>query len=377
MAHAYTPGLRVADRTTLVRERRLPLKGTVVVAKGQQVRAEDVVARTELPGNVQTVNLANLLGVPPSDVAETLVVPIGGAVAAGQPIAQTKSMFGLFKSKATAPTAGTLENVSTVTGQAIVREPPIPVEVEAYVDGTVVDVISGEGAVIETEATFIQGIFGIGGEVFGELAVAVSGPHDTLSEQHITPALKGKIVVGGAYSTTPVLKKAIDAGVRAVVLGGFDAQALKDFLGYDLGVAITGSEDKGITLVLTEGFGSLRMAEGTFRLLKSREGARASVSGATQIRAGVMRPEIVVPIGTGSAAAATDGGESAQILGLAAGVPIRGIREPYFGRLGTVVSLPHELRPLDTEAKVRVVEVEWEGGERVVVPRANVELIEA
>ncbi len=121
MAHAYTPGLRVAAETRVTRERRLPLKGTVLVQPGQAVRAEDIVARTELPGNVQTVNLANLLNVPPVDVPGTLVVQPGSPVEKGQVIAQAKSMFGLFKAKATSPIGGTLESVSSVTGQAILR----------------------------------------------------------------------------------------------------------------------------------------------------------------------------------------------------------------------------------------------------------------
>ena len=63
MAHAYTPGLRVTERTHIVKTRRLPLKGQVVAKKGDEVKAETVVARTELPGNVQPVKAASILGV--------------------------------------------------------------------------------------------------------------------------------------------------------------------------------------------------------------------------------------------------------------------------------------------------------------------------
>ena len=58
------------------------------------------------------------------------------------------------------------------------------------------------------------------------------------------------------------------------------------------------------------------------------------------------------------------------------GAPIRIIREPYFGKLGRVSGLPVELQELETEAKVRVLEVELEDGKKVVLPRANVEIIE-
>jgi hypothetical protein len=38
------------------------------------------------------------------------------------------------------------------------------------------------------------------------------------------------------------------------------------------------------------------MAQRTFELLKSLTGKKTSINGATQIRAGVMRPELIVPV---------------------------------------------------------------------------------
>ena len=72
MAHAYTPGLRVTERAVVRKERRLPLKGDVLVARGDTVSARTVVARTLLPGNIQTVNLASSLGIEPNEVAGKL-----------------------------------------------------------------------------------------------------------------------------------------------------------------------------------------------------------------------------------------------------------------------------------------------------------------
>ena len=87
VAHAYTPGLRVTELAVLKRERRLPLKGTVLVAKGDTVEADQVVARCELPGNVQTLNVASKLSVDPARVADTLTRPIGAAVSRGAVVA--------------------------------------------------------------------------------------------------------------------------------------------------------------------------------------------------------------------------------------------------------------------------------------------------
>ncbi len=215
----------------------------------------------------------------------------------------------------------------------------------------------------------------MGGETCGALHVAVSSPAEPLEERAIDASSRGKILVGGAYVTAATLRKAVEQGVKAVVVGGFDDHDLRELLGYDLGVAITGSEELGITLIVTEGFGSIPMAARTFELLRSCEGRRVSVSGATQIRAGVLRPEIVAPspMGTGS-----PGGRDGSVeSGLKAGDMVRVIRQPYFGRIGRVTSLPPELMPLETEAKVRVLEVDFGNGATALLPRANVEMIES
>src|SRR5690606_40828323 len=99
MAHAYTPGLRVAARTRVAQTRRLPLKGKVLVEKGAVVTEDTVVARTELPGNVQAVKAASLLGVHQQDLETYMLKKVGDPVQKDEPIAMAKSFFGLFKSQ--------------------------------------------------------------------------------------------------------------------------------------------------------------------------------------------------------------------------------------------------------------------------------------
>jgi len=372
VAHAYTPGLRVTERTIVRRERRLPLKGEVLVTQGQSVRAQTIVARTLLPGNVQTVNLASLLGTDPGEVAAKLLKPIGSEVQMGEIIARTSALFGLMKSEAKSPAVGTLETVSDITGQLILREAPIPVEVDAYLEGTIAEVLPEEGVIVEAPAAFIQGIFGIGGETHGPLLMAAQNPDDELTADRLTPAMRGKIVVGGSYVNHAVVQEAIRLGIKAIVVGGFDDRDLRDLLGYDLGVAITGQETLGITLLLTEGFGRIRMADRTFQLLQKLEGREAALSGATQIRAGVMRPEILVPLPDEGAVA-----EESRAGGMDIGSLLRCIRGEHFGRIGRITALPAQLQELGSESHARVLEAEIDGVGRVLLPRANVELIEA
>ena len=238
------------------------------------------------------------------------------------------------------------------------REPPIPVEIKAYIDGSIIEVFPDKGVVVETYGTYIQGIFGVGREAVGTLNVVVDSPDVPLTQDAIQTSHRDKILVGGSIVGNDTLQEAVRQGVKGVVVGGINDTDLRKLLGYELGVAITGSEEIGITVIITEGFGQISMAERTFNLLKDQEGMQASINGATQIRAGVVRPEIVIPFEKHEQSHQS----TAESGVLEVDTPIRIIREPYFGQLGRVSALPFELQQLETEANVRVLEVELDDG---------------
>ncbi|MEA2030166.1 MAG: hypothetical protein U9N55_01030 [candidate division Zixibacteria bacterium] len=375
MAHAYTPGLKVVDHLLVKKKRILPLKGEVVVKVGDKVNPDDAVARTDLPGNVEPLNVANKLGIPPEDLKMLMLKNEGDQIKEGEPIALKKSFIKWFNSSCEATVNGTLESISSITGQVLQRGKPIPVEVKAYLVGEVTDVFPKEGVEVTCSAAFVQGIFGIGGETSGNIKVAVPDNSTVLDDELITDDMAGMVVVGGSLITAAAVNKAIKVGVKGIISGGLDDKDLRDFLGYDIGVAITGSEDLGCTLVITEGFGHISMAKRTFDLLKSHEGELACINGATQIRAGVIRPEVVIPLS--GDIAADDTTKHSAVGGLTVGSPVRVIRHPYFGSLGHVTDLPSSLTKLESESMARILEVEFEGGKKAIVPRANVEMIES
>jgi len=378
MAKAFTPGLTVSARVTYRARRILPIAGEVRVLGGDVVEAGTVVAETFMEGDAFPIKAANLLGANPKDLPELMLVKVGDPVRKDQPIARSKGIFGMMKVEAKSSADGTVESVSDSSGMVIVRGPRQPIAVRAYVTGRVAEVIRGEGAVVEAQASLVQGIFGVGGEAHGPVAVACASANEELDADGIDASMAGAVVVGGARMTASAIAKARQVGAAAIVSGGIDDQDLRDVLGHDIGVAVTGSERLGITLIVTEGFGDIAMATRTFELLASHRGRTASVNGATQIRAGVLRPEVVVPLEAGAAGtggqAAVAGGATAGVLEV--GTPVRIIRDPHFGVLGTVAALPEQPAVLGSGSKARVLEVATVAGQRLTVPRANVELIE-
>ncbi len=375
MAHAYTPGLQVTPRTLVTKTRMLPIPGVVTVKAGDTVRADQVIATTDFPGDVITVNVVNQLGIEAAEIHEFMKKKEGEEIREGEPLAENKPLIKWFKTTIPSPVTGTVESISAVTGQVLLRKPPRRIELTAYVDGHVDEILPEVGAVISTRATFVQGILGIGGERIGTLRRVVNSLEAVVTAKDLLPEHKGCVLFGGSLVEAGALKKALELGVSGLIVGGFHARDLKEWLGYELGVAITGDEPVATTLIVTEGFGQIPMARRTFDLLASREGERASISGRTQIRAGVMRPEVIIPVKDPEMGQGAEEKEDIH-RGVQPGSPVRLIREPWFGRIGRVVELPPQLETIESEAKVRVMRVELAGGETVCVPRANVEVIQ-
>ena len=373
MAHSYTPGLKVLKNTKILKERRLPLKGSVESKVGEIVKPNDIVAKTDLPGNVQMINVANQLNIDASDINQCMIKTIGESIHKNDLIAETKGIFGFFKSSVLSPCEGTIETISDVTGQVVLRESPIPVEVDAYIEGKINEVISEEGVVIKTNGVFIQGIFGIGGESRGKIKTIVDSRKSEITKEMITDEEKGKIIIGGSFISIDAYKKAIDFEVAGIVVGGFNYYDLEEILGYTLGVAITGSEDLYTSLIVTEGYGKIQMGQQTFDLLNTYNGKLASINGATQIRAGVIRPEIIIPLD--SSDASTESNDSNQSDGMTIDSLVRVIRSPNFGKIGLVKELPPELREMESETMVRVAIVHIDGN-RFEIPRSNLEVVE-
>ncbi len=388
---AYTPGLKRKLFYEVVKERRLPVEGESLVKIGDKVNYDTVVARAYIPGEPVEISVATELACESSLVPKYLTKKVGDQLKKGDLIAKKPGMFGSHWGEkfCYSPIDGTLEYLSDVeyfdeevgqkisysSGRVLIRPPNVAIEVDAYVPGTVVRTIGKEGVAIECPAAFIQGIIGVGGETHGELKIISKSPKDILKADEIGPECKGKVLVGGSKIDAGALHKAVEVEAKGIIVGGIEVSDLNNFIGYRIGVAITGNEQSGLSLIITEGFGAMNMAENTFKLLKQFEGRIACLNGATQIRAGVQRPEIVIPYdATERDNKQTE--DSILMSGMTVGLPVRIIREPYFGALGHIASLPPELHQLNSESYVRILEVNLEDGRRVVVPRANVELIE-
>ncbi|GIS54841.1 hypothetical protein Ct9H90mP29_18830 [bacterium] len=63
---------------------------------------------------------------------------------------------------------------------------------------------------IESEAAYIQGIFGIGGESRGDLHVVVNNRDEEITKDSINSSHAGKIIVGGSFISLDAYKKQLN-----------------------------------------------------------------------------------------------------------------------------------------------------------------------
>lgn len=376
--YAYTPGLKIVKSTKIERERVLPIPGEILVQKGDSVTFNQNVAQTQIPSGVVGTSLSMKLGINPSDLPAVMLKKIGDPINKGELLAVSKSFFGLVKHEYRSNVTGVIELISDVSGHVFTRLPMQSLFIDAYISGKVNRIIPNLGAVIETQGAIVQGIFGIGGERQGELVI-ISGRDDVVTEDHIDRGLAGKIAIGGSLLTLKAMEKSMECGLKGVIVGGIEKIDFDAIAGSEIGVAITGKEKIDTTFIVTEGCSKMKMAEHTYDILKSLEGEIASINGTTQIRAGVIRPEIIVPERYEDLQNIDVYDEKMEepISGfMNVGSEVRIIRSPYFGEIGKVIELPIETMSVESESQVRVVNIELEKGEIVTVPRANVELME-
>ena len=342
---------QVAPLINVRRERMLPAPGEVTVRIGERVDPTQVVAQANLPGDFRVLSVAHLLGISDVKIKNYMRVKVGESVRRGQILAKRRSR--VVKS----PIAGVL--ASSGGGRVLVEAPPTPFELRAYIQGSVTNVLQGRGVVIETTGAVIQGVWGAGGESFGVLKKLVKSPDKTLRARDIDPSCHGTIVIGGAGFNAAVLERAQELQVRGIVTGSLPPELVPEV------------RRSPIPIVITEGIGASPMSEPFFQLLTTNDGREASISGKIKPRWGVVRPEIIIALPAESLTTT----QAQPGMPLTVGARVRAVRAPYFGQVGTVVTLIDHPRHIETDAKVRGAEVDIGQQEPVFIPLMNLEAL--
>ncbi len=359
-------GPRLIQDAFIEKIRSLPPGGEVLVGQGDEVSPRTVIAHLNPEGYLHFVNVARELDVSYNLAGGCLLKREGDSVSKGEVIAARPAALGLLLAECRSPAEGVVEKVYP-SGHLTIRGHPIPVE--AFVGGRIVETVPGEMVAVLTRGTLVQGVFGRGGETHGRLSITGEGAANP--SRGVAP---GAVVVTFEPLRPGLVGACLEAGAVALVAPSAHVDDLP--------------ADGPLAVILTEGFGKVPMTASVRAALVGLEGREASVSGNTQLRAGVERPEVIVAQGPAPGARPALGvlrlGRRTLVyapnvpttLGLAVGARVRCVRSPLFGLEGVVVDLPTAPRKIATGATLPVAVTRLDDGREVIVPVCNLEVSE-
>ncbi len=378
---SYVPSLIISENCRIEKVRELSAIGQTLVRVGENVNYNTPVLSTELPNEIYIIRIPEKIGVDISQVKNGLCCEVGAEVVEGEVIFNLKTFFGFFNITLKSPVTGTVEFFNESVGHLGIRRPAEQISIPAFINGKVIEVQENKRVKIKGEGTLLQGIFGVGGETFGEILTLGFENNKVISKSDLENLenLAGKVLIGGKTFDLSALHFAVQNNVAGIFTGSIDSSVLDDFLGYKIGAAITGDEKIGLTLIVSEGFGDLAISENIMRIARKMSGKICSLNGATQVRSGAMRPELIVSNELVDGEVTEESNIASTNINtdeLKIGKQIRIIREPNFGIYATILNLPVEMMKLESGAIVRVAQVRSnDDGREFLVPRSNIELV--
>ena len=230
-------------------EKILP-NGTVVVR-------EDL----EYTGRHVTVKMAEDLQISPGHLGPYLQCEVGQEVDQGQWLAARTTR----RRYSVSPIRGKIKDLSLEYGVAVIEPLLEELQVDAWVPGEVTEVTE-KGCVVNCTGTDLTGAWGIGGEAFGKLAW-----------DHV---VESGIIAMDTVSAGE-LAQLIEAGVRGLIVGSLHLDLLHD-------------SPPEFPVIVMESFGAQPLRSEIRGVFEAHDGSHVSVSAHTQLRAGVIRPRVVL-----------------------------------------------------------------------------------
>jgi len=263
--------IRIQRDSIIHVKRSLPLgRGEIHVRVGQEVTPGDILGEGLVPAGFHVIHLASRLGVNPAQALVHLKRQIGKNIYKGELLARRESFFGLRRKLILSPVDGIVDFYDVQKGDLRIKLLPKKTALISGVYGVVdaFNIVSGT-ITIKTMASLIYGVMGLGKEREGIIKI-LGGPDVLVTSKQLGEQLTGRIVVTGGLIFSDALEKAVDLGISGFISGGIN---VRDFLaaGGILGKENKKWSDVGVSLLITEGFGSISIGEDVFALLKKHD----------------------------------------------------------------------------------------------------------
>jgi hypothetical protein len=219
--------------------------------------------------------------------------------------------------------------------------------------------ISERGAIIETAGGLVQGVWGNGRIDAGILTRVANQPEEVFSSDQLDVNQRGSILQAGFCEDAAVLEAAAALPVRGLILASISAALLPV------------ASAMPFPILITEGFGLLPMNSAAFEVLTTPESVEVVLNAEAFDPVMFRRPEVIIP----RPAAGTPPDDRKPLL-LAPRQRVRVVRAPYRSRVGELIQLIQGVETLANGVQTMTASVRLENSELVVLPLANLELLE-
>ena len=343
-----TPKLKIASLIEIERERTLPVPGEVLFSVGDKVAENDIVLRASLKGELVNIKIREILSLGDEDLAEYFLVKEGELVKEGQVVFRRPGLFGYFAEEIKSTVQGEVEFVDPKSGFLGVRPQPRIFEVRAYLRGVVKSIDSKKGIVIASSASgLLQGVYGKGRECMGLLKY-ISEPSSFIESS--TVDVQNHILAFSCNLSTEQLVSIAKSGAKGLIVSSVPSSVTYlDFI--SLGVR------DDFVLMVVDGFGNIKPSAKLIQFLEHADGYACSLSGQVQVRAGAIRPELIIhePLRKGE----VQKGDMEEDL--TEGAEVRVVRGSRIGEVGVLRSFTKTQVEFPSGIKCLGVGVELDG----------------
>lgn len=334
------------------RLRVLPVPGKVLVRAGQNVDATDVIAEAVLHPEHITLDVARGLGVERSKANRFIQRDIGEDVSSGSVIANRPGLGRVVR----APSGGKLVAISG--GKVLLQVNSKPYQLKATIPGSVHQVEADFGAVIETNGSWVQGIWGNGKLNVGTLETSAEDPSEVLKAENLDPSQRGSIILSGHCNDRKTLEALKKLQMNGLIIGSLPTQLLPI------------ATRMPYPIVITDGFGKLPMNKSAFELLASNVKRHTTLNATILNRIKGEFPEIIIPLESSANAPIPVDLEKLRV-----GLLVRILKSPYAGAVGTLNRLLTGQYRFPGGLRAEAAEVLFDNEETTIVPLANIEVL--
>jgi hypothetical protein len=349
----HAPVTHILALTTILRERLLPVPGVVTARLSQRVSASDVVAEARWAREHVLVDVARKLGISIVAADRLIRCKVGDELAANTLIA---SGSGLFSQELRTPREGRV--VAVGGGRVLLEVGETNVELRAGLPGQVMQIVPDRGVVIQTAGALIQGMWGNGRIESGIMVNLMEKTDSALEAGRLDVTLRGSVILGGMVRDAETLRAAGELPVRGLILSSLNPSLIPMAL------------QMRYSILVMDGFGKLPMNSAAYRLLSTNAKRDATVNAEMPDRYSGARPEVIIPLPV-----SVEPAQPNDVEVFAAGQQVRLRAAPNFGMIASLVRLRPGLTALPSGLRTPAADVRMEGGEEILVPLANLEVV--